>query len=431
MDVLTEFAPWWQFGAALLIGALLGLEREFVQQKEGVFEFAGVRTFSLITLLGAVAAYMEQYWGPWTSLVVFCGLVLLSIAGYWGALWITREAGGITTEVAALLAYLLGALVMKGHLDVAAALGVVTALVLAFKAELHGFIRRMSVEDIRITLQFALVSAVILPLLPNRTVDPWDMVNPFQIWMMVVLISGVGFVGYVLMKWLGPGRGSRWTGAIGGLVSSTAVTLSMAARSREAPAHSLYYAQSVLLAASIMLPRIVFLAAVVYPELVPWLVPPLGLMFVVGLAWVLYFERQLRGKVQNGDDGLSIEHPLAMSTAIKFGLAFAVVKIGVKVLEHWFGSSGVYLASTIAGLTDVDAITLSVAQLAAEETLVLSVAVMAILLAAVTNTLVKGLIARMSGSRELGRALWRAFVSMAVVGIVGGWVVFRWLGRSF
>lgn len=424
MDVLAEFAPWWQFGAALLIGALLGLEREFVQQKEGVFEFAGVRTFSLITLLGAVAAYMEQFWGPWTSLVVFCGLVLLSIAGYWGGLWITREAGGITTEVAALLAYLLGALVMKGHLDVAATIGVVTALVLAFKAELHGFIRRMSAEDIRITLQFALVSAVILPLLPNRTVDPWGIINPFQIWMMVVLISGVGFVGYVLMKWLGPGRGSRWIGAIGGLVSSTAVTLSMAARSREAPVHSLYYAQSVLLAASIMLPRILFLVAVVNPKLVPGLMLPLGLMFIVGLIWVLYFDRQLRGEVQKTDESLAIEHPLAMSTAIKFGLAFALVKIGVKVLEYWFGSSGVYLASTIAGLTDVDAITLSVAQLTTEDDLVLRVAMMAILLAAVTNTLVKGVIARMSGSRKLGQALWKACLSMALVGVVSGWVMF-------
>ncbi len=427
-DWLIAFDPWWRFVVALSIGGLLGLEREFVQQREGDMEFAGIRTFSLIALLGALVAYMEPALGVGPILVVLLGLVLFSVAGYIGALWRTQEVPGITTEVAALIAYFLGVAVMQGELQVAAAVGVVTALLLALKSELHSFIRRMTPEDIRLTLQFALVAAVVLPLLPNRTVDPWGMINPFQIWMMVVLISGVGFAGYVMMKWLGPGRGTRWTGAIGGLVSSTAVTLSMAARSRSAPQFSLYYAQGVMLAASLMLPRILLLTFVIEPSLTPWLLVPMGLMLVVSLFWVWWYERRSQGWQGQAEEGVvQVENPLAISTAIKFGLAFALVKIVLEVLEGWLGASGVYIASVVAGLTDVDPITLSVAQLARSHVLEPPVAVTAITLAAVTNTLAKAAMARTGGSAPFGRALTLAFGTVAVSGILGGLVVYRLL----
>lgn len=420
-----DFEPWWRFATAILIGALLGLEREFVQQKEGSSDFAGIRTFSLIALLGALTAYMADLWDDWVIMIAMGGLLILMTVSYFSSAVDAKYKQGITTEVAVILTFLLGALVMKGRPEVAGAVAVVTAILLSLKGELHGLIRRMDAEDIRVTLQFGLVAAVILPILPNYAFDPWGMINLFQIWMMVVLISGVGFAGYILMKRLGAGRGSKLTGAVGGLVSSTAVTLSMAARSRETPVYSLYYAQAVLLAAGIMLPRMLILAFFIYPPLLKWLGPPFMLMFLVGLMWVYYYHRRSGEPEREGEDeSVELENPLAMSTAIKFGLAFAVIKIAVELLERWFGSSGVYVASTIAGLTDVDAITLSVAQLTRSGTLTLTVAATAIILAAITNTLVKAAIARSVGSPVLGRALLIAFSGIALSGLLASIVTF-------
>jgi uncharacterized membrane protein (DUF4010 family) len=418
MTQLLVLEPWWRFAVALVIGALIGLEREFIQQKEGEPDFAGIRTFSLIALLGAVTAHLSGEFGLLPVIVALGGLILLAVASYAGGLIRTGEEEGITTEVAVLLVYLLGAMVVWDMAELAGALAVITALLLSLKGSLHEAIRRMSAQDLRTTLEFALVAAVVLPLLPNHAIDPLGLINLFQIWLLVVFVSGIGFFGYVLMKVLGAERGIGLTGILGGIVSSTATTLSFSTRSKETPALSPHFAQAILLASSVMFPRVLIEVLVVHPPLLGVVAAPLVVMLVAGLASVLYLRRRHRPGEDADEKGVTLANPLKLSTAVMFGIVFAVVLVVVNVAQDLFGSTGVYVASVITGLTDVDAITLSVSGLARNGQLEMGVAGMAVVIAAVMNTLAKGVIAYTVGPRELRRTIVPAFGAIVLVGAI-------------
>ena len=424
MFSLSDFEPWWRFGFALVIGALIGLEREFFQQKEESPDFAGIRTFSLIALLGSVATYLADDFGIIFAALALGGLILMTLVSYSGALVRSKTETGITTEVAAILTFLFGVLVMGDHASVAIALAVITSLLLTFKGKLHGFIRNMSVDDIHVTLQFALVAAVILPLLPNRTIDPMGLLNPFQIWLMVVFVSGIGFSGYVLMKILGPSRGTNLMGILGGLASSTATTISFSSASREYPQMAEHYARGVILASTVMFPRVLFLILVIHPPLAYKVVIPFALMLLTGLVFIFVSQKSKSSETTTIHPEYKITNPLKLSTAIKFGLLFAFVLIVVEYSQKLLGTSGVYLASFLTGLTDVDAITLSVTRLAKNAQLSSDVAGMAVIIAALMNTVSKGAISYFSGSPELRKPVIRAFILMVLIGAVSGGAVF-------
>ena len=424
MFSISDFEPWWRFGFALVIGALIGLEREFFQQREDSPDFAGIRTFSLIALLGSVSSYLADDFGIILAALALGGLILLTLVSYSGALARSKTETGITTEVAAILTFLFGVLVMGDHAFVAIALAVITSLLLTFKGKLHGFIRNMSVDDIHVTLQFALVAAVILPLLPNRTIDPLGLLNPFQIWLMVVFVSGIGFSGYVLMKILGPSRGTNLMGVLGGLASSTATTISFSSASREYPQMARHYARAVVLASTVMFPRVLFLILVIHPPLAFKVILPFILMFLAGLIFIFFSQKNKSAETVAIHPDYKITNPLKLSTAIKFGLLFAIVLIVVEYSQKLLGSSGVYLTSFLTGLTDVDAITLSVARLAKNAQLSSDVAGMSVMIAALMNTVSKGAISYFSGSLELRKPVIRAFMLMVLVGAVSSGVVF-------
>jgi uncharacterized membrane protein (DUF4010 family) len=424
MFSISDFEPWWRFGFSLLIGALIGLEREFYQQKEDSPDFAGIRTFSLIALLGAVTAYLINDFGIILMALALGGLILMSTVSYFSATSRKQRETGITTEIAALLTFLFGVLVMSDHALIAISLAVVTSLLLAFKGPLHGFIRNMNSEDIHVTLKFALVAAVILPLLPNRTIDPWGLFNPFQIWLMVVLVSGIGFSGYVMMKLLGASRGISLTGIFGGLASSTATTISFSTASREYPEMSDHYARAVVLASTVMFPRILVLIFVIHPPLAFKLLIPLLLMLATGLITIFLIQRKDRKKEDAVHPEFSITNPLKLSTAIKFGLFFAVIIVVVEYAQRYLGTSGVYLTSLFAGLTDVDAISLSLSRLANRSQIALDVAGSAVIIAALVNTVTKGVITYVSGTKELREPVIKTFLFILLVGIVSGLVVF-------
>jgi len=423
MFSISEFEPWWRFGFALVIGALIGLEREFFQQKEDSPDFAGIRTFSLIALLGSVSSYLAADFGIILAALALGGLILMILVSYSGALVRSKTETGITTEVAAILTFLFGVLVMGDHASVAIALAVITSLLLTFKGKLHGFIRNMSVDDIHVTLQFALVAAVILPLLPNRTIDPLGLLNPFQIWLMVVFVSGIGFSGYVLMKILGPSRGINLMGILGGLASSTATTISFSSASREYPQMAQHYARAVVLASTVMFPRVLFLILVIHPPLAYRVIIPFTLMLLTGLIFIFVSQKSKSPETEAIHPEYKITNPLKLSTAIKFGLLFAFVLIVVEYSQKIFGSSGVYLASFLTGLTDVDAITLSVTRLAESTQLSSDVAGMSVIIAALMNTVSKGAISYFSGTPELRGPIIRAFILMVLVGAISGGVV--------
>ncbi len=421
---LADFEPWWRFGIALLIGALIGLEREFYQQKAESPDFAGIRTFSLIALLGSVAGFLVDDLGTILAALALGGLILMTTVSYTGAIMRMGSETGITTEVAAILTFFFGVLVMGDQPLVAVALAVVTSLLLAFKGELHEFIRGLSLEDIHITLQFALVAAVILPLLPNRDIDPFGLLNPFQIWLLVVFVSGIGFSGYVLMKVWGPSQGINLMGILGGLASSTATTISFSTASRQYPEMAGHYARAVVLASTVMFPRVLFLILVIYPPLALRVLIPLSAMLVAGLLYMFVLQRRDPDDQPTIRPEFKITNPLKLSTAIKFGLLFAVVLVVVEYAQTFLGSSGVYLASFLTGLTDVDAITLSVTRLANSEQLASEVAGAAVVIAALMNTVSKGAIAYFSGSPELRRPVLQAFALMILVGVIAGGLVF-------
>jgi uncharacterized membrane protein (DUF4010 family) len=420
MEEITFLEPWWRFGVALLLGALLGLEREFIQQKEDVPDFAGIRTFSLIALFGAVAAFLSNLWGLMPIAIALGGLILLTTASYIGELMRSGKDAGITTEVAALLTFFFGVLAMSEYVRVAIVLSVITALLLSLKGKLHDWIRRMNTQDIRVTFQFAIVAAVVLPLLPDQEIDPFGLLNPFRIWLMVVFVSGIGFSGYVLMKVLGPSRGINLMGLLGGLASSTASTISFATASRQNPDMSALYARAAILASSVMVPRVLLWVLVISPPLLLVVSPTLLAMFVSGLVIAYVLQRKSSLDESNLQRSFQVSNPLKLSTAIKFGLFFALILIIIEFSQTWLGDSGVYLTSLLAGLTDVDAITLSVSRLVSNAQMEMNVAGTAVIIAILMNTIAKGAIAVSSGSPELRRAILPAFGLILLVGIISG-----------
>jgi uncharacterized membrane protein (DUF4010 family) len=409
-----------RFGAALGLGLLLGLERE--RKRDAELLFGGVRTFALIALLGAIGAFLERELNQgWLVLVAFVAVGSLVVVSY--AMTAARGELGITTEITALLAFIVGALCGWSHVDVAAVVTVVCLLLLTLKDYLHRLARRVELADVEATLKFAVISVIILPLLPNETFGPppLDVINPYKIWLMVVLIAGLNFLGYVLVKVFGDEHGLVVTGILGGLVSSTAVTLSFSQRSRQEPAMSSAFVLAIVVAWTIMFLRVVVIVGMVNRSLAGGLALALGLMAAAGLLVSLVLWQRTRfhgrGVVTAGTN------PFELGEAIKFGLLFGVVTLVAKAAEVYLGETGLYIAGALAGLTDVDAISLSMANLAATEPESLNVAGRTIVIAVVSNTLTKTGMAVFLGAPALRRTILLATLPLLIAAAVGAMVI--------
>jgi uncharacterized membrane protein (DUF4010 family) len=405
-----------RFGAALGLGVLLGLERE--RTKSADKGFAGVRTFALISLAGALAAYFDEVLLlPWLALAVFAAVVGLVIVSY----AVTARIGevGITTEVSALIAFLIGSLCVRGYVPLAAGLGVATALTLALKDWLHRLAQRIESTDVEATLKFAIVTVIILPLVPNENFGPppLDVLNPYKVWLMVVLISGLNFASYILVKIVGPQHGIAVTGLLGGLVSSTAVTLGFAQRSRQQPEQAPALALGILLAWTVMFFRVIVMVAIISRPAAAQLGVVMGGLALASLALcaTLWRRRQRTADTANVSAG---ENPFELGQALQFGLLFGVVTVIAKAAQVYFGEAGLYLAGAVAGLTDVDAIALSMANLAASEPESIGPAAKTIVIAAGANTLVKAAMVVFTGERHLRRLMLLATGVLLAVGIV-------------
>jgi uncharacterized membrane protein (DUF4010 family) len=405
-----------RFGAALGLGLLLGLERE--RKRDAELLFGGIRTFALIALLGALGAFMErELHQGWLILAAFIALSALVIVSY--ATTAARGELGITTEVTALLAFIVGALCGWQEVGVASVATVVCLLLLTLKDFLHGLARRVELADVEATLTFAVISVIILPLLPNDNFGPppVDVINPYKIWLMVVLIAGLNFLGYLLVKVLGGEHGLVLTGILGGLVSSTAVTLSFSQRSRQEPAMSSAFVLAIVVAWTIMFLRVVVMVSLVNSSLVADLALALGCMAAVGVVVSLVLWR--RGKVRETGVVTTGANPFELSEAIKFGLLFGIVTVVAKAAQTYLGATGLYLAGAVAGLTDVDAISLSMANLAKTNPENLVAAARTIVIAVLANTLVKAGMAVFMGAPALRRTIVSATV-LLLIAAAGG-----------
>jgi uncharacterized membrane protein (DUF4010 family) len=405
------------FGIALGLGMLIGLERE----RELPVAFAGVRTFPMIAMLGCGAALVNDHFAPWAFGIGLAALTLFVLASY----LVTSAAGhpGITTEVAALLAYLFGGLVWWGMVELAAALTVATALLLAAKQPLERISRRIGSDDVRAALQFGVITLIVLPILPDQTYGPFDVLNPRRIWEMVVLIAGINLVGYALVKILGSRQGIGLAGLLGGLASSTATTLGFSRHSREDPGLAPELGLGIVLASTVMFVRVLVEAFTVNSEVGYALLAPITAAGAVGLASVtlLWFRRRQINEVQETEQ-VEARNPFELWSAITFGLLFGVVLFLSKAAQVTFGAAGVYISSAAAGLADVDAITLSLANLAGGDISV-ELAVEGITLAALANTGAKAALSAIVGTPAMRRVTLPIFAAMIVTGIIVSFVI--------
>lgn len=401
--------------AALLIGALVGIERERSKSLSGNVGIGGVRTFILFALSGAAASWLSvALQTPWVFVATLVAVAALAVAGYVVQARVKPEAIGLTTETAAVAVCLLGGAATAGYPLVALALGVVVSGVLAYKEPMHGLVARLGPDDISAGVKLLAASFIVLPLLPQDAIDPWGAIRPQSLWLLVVLIAALSLVGYVATRLLGPSRGTAVTGLTGGLVSSTAVTLSFARRSRDedgAPEDAL--AAGVLLAWTVMSLRVVVLSGFVHAPLVAPLLPPFGAMTLVTLVAVGLLLRRASGEPARPEARVELKNPFSLTAAVKFGLLFAVVLVFVALVRRYYPGGGYYLVAALAGLTDVDAITLSMAQLARGGGTDGATASRAIVIAALANTLVKCGVIVFLGSAALRRRV--ALVTAAVV----------------
>jgi len=406
----------WNFATALLIGALVGIERERHKQRHEHPEIAGLRTFILVALFGALSGWVSLVLA--TSWVLAAGLISITAAvltGYVLSVRLNPEGLGLTTEVAAVATFLLGALAMLGQRELAVGVGVTVAAVLAYKQPLHGFVGKLDSDDVYAVLRLLIATFIILPILPDKTIDPWDALNPQSLWLLVLLIAGLSLVGYVLTRLLGAHRGIPLTGLSGGLVSSTAVTLSFARQSREpqyAAANSAI-ASGILLAWTVSFVRVLVEVLVVNRALLPSLLPAMMAMTVVCAAFAAWHQKRAGQEIQAKD--VPLRNPFSLTSAVKFAALFAAVLLVVRIVQMHAPETGLYYVAALAGTTDVDAITLSMAQYARAGNP--DVASNAITIAVLSNTVIKTGMVTALGTPALRRSILVATVGILVVGV--------------
>jgi uncharacterized membrane protein (DUF4010 family) len=350
LDALPAFAT------SLAIGLLIGLERE---RRPGAK--AGLRTFALVSLFGTLSAMLsERLASPWILAVALLTTGLMIIAAYLQDDSTTTDPG--TTTVAAVqVAFCLGAVVWFGQGTLAVMLAIVATVLLYFKAELKGLTERLTRTDLVSILQFAVLSFVVLPILPDRSYPPFDALNPHQVWLMVVLIAGVSLAGYIALRVFGPRAGAPLLGVLGGLVSSTATTTVYARHARSQDNMVALSVVVILLANLVVLVRIGVLMAVAAPRVLPALLPVLASALAFGFGATLL---RWRGIKSGGATPMpQVTNPTEMRTALAFGAAYALVLVLAAALNNAFGAEGLYVVALVSGLTDVDAITLSSARL--------------------------------------------------------------------
>ncbi len=386
------------FATALAVGLLIGTERGWsARETDDTRLIGGIRTFGLVGLLGGLAALLGQQFGlnAWISISLIFGLLV--IAAYIGE---QRHTGdlGVTNAIALLLTFLLGSLALSDQRVLAAACAVVIAMLLSLKQPLHSALRRLSADEISGALKLLFISLVLLPVLPNEGYGPWQVFNPYATWWMVVLIAAIGFAAYVAIRVIGPRKGLLVTALLGGMVSSTAMTLTLA-RLDGGPRMRAMLACGLLATSALMFPRVLLEVGLVNPALLSTLLWPLGICALSYAAGALWFFRQASSELESNPEPL-LKNPFELAPALRFAALLALIAFMVEAGRRSLGDVGVYLVALLSGTTDVDAITLSLSRNAMGD-LSNQVAVQGIYLAALSNSLVKGGLIALIGGRQL------------------------------
>jgi uncharacterized membrane protein (DUF4010 family) len=397
------------------IGFVIGIEREYSSIGKKYERFAGVRTFVVVVFLGFLTAMVSILFTPLLFMGVLICLGLIVSVSY----WITANKGGIggTTEFTILLAFLLGSTTFMGFIETSLALMVVTTVFLSLKVTIKTFIGEITQDELYAFITFVVLALLILPFLPNQTYGPFEVFNPKELGWVIVLTSGLTFVGHLLMKFLGTDRGILFTGIVGGLISSTVVTWVFSKKSKEVPELSIHCAVAILAASTIMIVRVVVWVLIFNPALWPALGLPIAVLFLAGLGISIYFYRKQQAANQLNAE-VPLGKPLNLREAIFFGLLYTGILFLVSYANEEFGEAGIFLSTGIAALTDIDAITISLSKLAGKNIQFLT-AQNAILIAALCNTIVKIGISLFAGSNRLRKYILIGYGVIFLAGIVG------------
>ncbi|AYO09889.1 MgtC/SapB family protein [Vibrio campbellii] len=407
----------WNLFIALLLGAIVGTQRGWVMRNnvEGS-RVAGIRTFSLVGLLGGLVGILANLYTPLLLGFALIALVILACIAF-VIQQKKSEDISITGVVSLVITFVLGSLAVSGEAVLAAAAAVITAVVLDNKKELHQALQRLQEYELDAALRLLLISIVLLPLLPNQAYGPWKALNPYEIWWMVVLIASISFVGYFAIKIGGAKRGILFTSVFAGLSSSTALTLQFSHLSREQANISPLLASGILLSCGTMFPRLLIVLSVINPQLVT-LLGPIVLVMMAALylpAWWIW----RRSEVEQIEQPNKQTNPLALQSALFFGVVLAVIMLLSHALSDLFGSAGVLILSALSGITDVDAISLALGR-QSTQTLSVETAALGILIAASVNTVVKmGMVVAIGD-----KALWRRVAPVMVGCVLSGAILF-------
>lgn len=413
MDFLIRIA------VALGIGGVIGLERQYSAMKENSSGFSGVRTFSILVLLGFAGGIFYHVFSPWVYGVILLGVVILQATSYWYTA--TQGDRGLTTELSSVFAFILGTLVLNGLIEISLFITVILVVVLSSKFRIKTIVGKITAEELYDFIRFVVLALLIFPFLPDETFGPYQVLNFREIGWVVLLTSGLGLVGYILTKFLGANRGILVSGLVGGLVSSTAVTWVFAQKSKENPSLSSSCATAILAASSIMTIRVLIWTFIFNLALFEKLLFPVLILFLAGLGITVYIFAKRKKELMD-DQLIPLKKPLDLKSALVFGAIYSAILLLVSYANENLGERGTFISSAIAGISDIDAITISVSKLAGNQ-LIMQIAGISILIATISNTLVKMGIGIYAGSMELRKKLILGYGVVFGAGIIALFII--------
>lgn len=401
-----------------LFGLLIGIERERrAAKKSQIVSFGGIRTYPLIAIFGAVSAFFGSttnniYVFP-SAFLILGALVVMSYAFY----SFKKKQTGLTSEISALATFFIGASTFYLPLFFSIVVTILVTLLLSLKESLHKFSRSMWQEEFYAVIKFVVITFIVLPLLPNETIDPWGLFNPYKTWYLAVIISAISFAGYVLVKFIGPERGIYSTGFIGGIVSSTSICSLFAKRARENKAVLIEYRNGALVSYISSIIKVAFVIYILnkglFREIAPALASFIG--FGLVLSSILIFKSISKGTVKKHD--VALRNPFTITFALEFALLMTVVFVLAQLAQKYLGEAGIYIISFLSGLAKIDAITVSMSQLAGKSVLI-DVAARAVMIGVFCSGLSKSVYAGIFGGKEFARALAPYLIVVGAVGLI-------------
>ncbi len=410
-----DFSIFLQLGAAFVLATLVGLEREHIFQTENYQGFGGIRTFALIGMMGALGQILSEH-SPWILPVITFGFFALIVAAYILGGHKSEKAGA-TSEVAAIIVYIVGILCALEYFVVATTVAIAVLMVLHFKKPLHDWAKQIKDKELISTIQFIIIAFVILPLLPNEAYGPYNFFNPYIIWLMVVFICGISFASYIAIKIVGEKRGIAFTGFLAGFISSTALTLSFSGESEKNKSVVNPYVLAVIVASTAMFFRVLVEVAVFSTDLLKIVYIPMLAMGITGVSFAFYYWFKREPEVEKlREDVLAVKSPFSLWPALRFAMFFMLILFLSRFGMATLGDKGVYLTSFFSGFFDVDAITLSMARAVSEDKIAVNTAATAITIATMTNTSIKAGIMLLFGARKVSLRVLTAFVCVLAVG---------------